>query len=48
VRLAELVDHYIPLRCGGTDAEENLVSMCAKCHARKTRDDRRKYKEYWG
>lgn len=45
-RIAELVDHYIPLVAGGTHGSENLVSMCRACHAKKTADDMRKYRQY--
>lgn len=44
--MAQMVDHYIPLVAGGTHADENLVSMCLVCHARKTADDLRKYQQY--
>jgi 5-methylcytosine-specific restriction protein A len=30
------VDHIIALAKGGTDAEENLQGLCARCHSRKT------------
>jgi len=38
-----MVDHYIPLRAGGTSDPENLVSMCWRCHGKKTEADKRKY-----
>lgn len=38
------VDHVIPRKEGGTDAENNLQSLCHACHSRKTaREDGR-----WG
>ncbi len=30
------VNHKIPRRRGGTDAESNLQGMCLSCHSRKT------------
>ncbi|MGH8626453.1 MAG: HNH endonuclease [Gammaproteobacteria bacterium] len=30
------VDHIIPKRRGGADAENNLQGLCGPCHARKT------------
>jgi 5-methylcytosine-specific restriction protein A len=33
------VDHIVPLFKGGTDAWANLQSLCAQCHADKTRED---------
>lgn len=33
---AEEVDHIIPLRQGGTNADGNLQALCRACHARKT------------
>jgi 5-methylcytosine-specific restriction protein A len=34
--LAHEVDHIVPLVKGGTNAEENLQSLCRTCHQRKT------------
>jgi len=31
--LASCVDHIIPIRDGGTDARDNLQSLCATCHS---------------
>lgn len=31
----EEVHHIIPLREGGKHSEENLISLCRSCHARK-------------
>lgn len=33
------VDHILPLRSGGTHADENLQSLCKRCHSRKTRSE---------
>lgn len=33
---ASQVDHIVPLRKGGTNAQENLQSLCHSCHSRKT------------
>lgn len=30
------VDHIMPLRAGGTNAYENLQTLCKSCHSRKT------------
>lgn len=30
--LAQVVDHIVPKREGGTDARENLQPLCAPCH----------------
>ena len=30
------VAHILPLARGGTDDEENLQTLCASCHSRKT------------
>ena len=47
VRLAELVDHYIPLAVGGTHDMEGLVSMCRSCHGLKTEQDKVKYPQVY-
>jgi 5-methylcytosine-specific restriction protein A len=39
VRLADELDHIIPLFMGGTDTEDNLQPLCTDCHARKTADE---------
>ncbi|MBW7903016.1 MAG: HNH endonuclease [Rhodocyclaceae bacterium] len=36
VTTATQVDHITPKSDGGTDAEDNLQSICADCHAAKT------------
>ena len=36
------VDHIKPLEEGGTDAEENLQTLCESCHGRKTREEQRR------
>lgn len=47
LRLATLVDHIHPLVAGGLTLDEsNLQSLCAKCHAAKTAEDRAKYPVY--
>ena len=38
-RRAELVDHILPIRRGGTNDERNLQALCRSCHAKKTRRD---------
>ncbi len=39
-RLADLVDHIVPIMDGGAVLdEENLQSLCTACHARKTQAD---------
>ncbi|WP_084021610.1 HNH endonuclease [Mycobacterium avium] len=30
------VDHVVPQHLGGTDDDENLISLCPECHARRT------------
>lgn len=30
------VHHIIPVRDGGSDAEENLLGLCKSCHSRRT------------
>lgn len=37
---ATQVDHITPKRDGGTDASDNLQSLCATCHSRKTQAGR--------
>ena len=39
VRLAQEVDHIVPLSQGGTDAFENLQGLCKACHAEKTAEE---------
>ena len=36
------VDHIQPLALGGTNGLSNLQALCVRCHARKTRGQRRK------
>jgi 5-methylcytosine-specific restriction protein A len=36
VRLAEEVDHIIPLSKGGTYDRSNLQGLCRECHEKKT------------
>lgn len=33
------VDHIINVKAGGTDEDSNLVTLCARCHAAKTRTE---------
>lgn len=30
------VDHQIPKKAGGDDSEENLQTLCIRCHLKKT------------
>lgn len=39
VTAATQVDHVQPLFKGGTDADDNLQSLCDPCHDEKTRED---------
>jgi 5-methylcytosine-specific restriction protein A len=39
---ATQVDHIIPKAQGGTDHPENLQSLCAPCHSRKTQQERQR------
>lgn len=41
VAQATEVDHIIPLEQGGSNDEINLQSLCAPCHAEKTRQEQR-------
>lgn len=36
------VDHRLPLEEGGTDADENLQTLCIACHGVKTRGEQRR------
>jgi 5-methylcytosine-specific restriction protein A len=40
---AQLVDHIVPKRAGGTDDGSNLQSLCRRCHDAKTRRDAATY-----
>lgn len=40
---AAIVDHVLPIRCGGDHREANLQSLCRSCHAKKTTLDKRRY-----
>jgi 5-methylcytosine-specific restriction protein A len=40
VRVAEEVDHVIPLENGGTYALANVQPLCKPCHSIKTAQDR--------
>lgn len=42
--IAVEVDHFIPLKDGGTDRVTNLQPICSECHQDKTR---RENKERW-
>ena len=35
------VDHIRPRRDGGSDAEDNLQSLCHSCHSKKTASDQK-------
>ena len=37
VRVADEVDHILPLSMGGTDTADNRQSLCIECHKAKTR-----------
>lgn len=39
MRLADEVDHIIPLAKGGKDIDENTQNLCRSCHDKKTRKD---------
>ena len=39
VSQATVRDHIIPLREGGTDAEENCQAVCQRCHDLKTAEE---------
>lgn len=47
MKAADMVDHRVPLRAGGTHAEENRESMCWSCHAKKTARDRELYPDLY-
>jgi 5-methylcytosine-specific restriction protein A len=36
-RLADEVDHIVPLDAGGSDEDDNVRSLCRPCHAARTR-----------
>lgn len=36
------VDHAVPLEDGGTDDDDNLRTLCERCHGRKTRAEQRR------
>ena len=40
------VDHIVPLAQGGSDAMENLQSLCHECHKQKTCQERLNNKNY--
>jgi 5-methylcytosine-specific restriction protein A len=40
--LAEVRDHIVPLTEGGTDAPENVQSLCSSCHQAKTQIESRR------
>jgi 5-methylcytosine-specific restriction enzyme A len=43
---AEVIDHIVPIRCGGSSDEDNTQSLCRKCHALKTASDMKFYGAY--
>lgn len=34
------VHHIVPIELGGTNEDDNLVSLCAPCHQRRTNEQR--------
>jgi 5-methylcytosine-specific restriction protein A len=40
ITTASEVDHILPKAKGGTDDDDNLQSICKKCHAEKTITDK--------
>jgi hypothetical protein len=36
IKVAETIDHIIPLAFGGSDVDENVQALCEECHAHKT------------
>lgn len=47
VRLADMVDHILPLAAGGSHGDENLQSLCWSDHALKTAEDKAKYPQVY-
>jgi 5-methylcytosine-specific restriction enzyme A len=42
----EIVDHILPVREGGTNDAENLMTLCRRCHGAKTSKDFTTYQSY--
>ena len=42
VRIAQEIDHRVPLAEGGQDVEDNLQPLCKRCHAAKTERERKR------
>lgn len=40
------LDHVVPRWRGGSNARENRQTLCANCHALKTRDDLEDWRKY--
>lgn len=40
VKLAEELDHIIPLHKGGTDTDDNRQGLCHECHTEKSKNER--------
>ena len=40
-RLAEEIDHILPLSRGGTNERKNLQCLCGPCHGQKTAFEKR-------
>lgn len=38
-RIADEVDHIVPLDHGGKDEDDNTQNLCRSCHDKKTRKD---------
>lgn len=44
-KMAQCVDHIIPIAEGGTDDRHNLQALCNQCHSKKTRREQMRYAE---
>ena len=41
-RVAQVLDHIVPLADGGTDTPENRQGLCVECHTVKTAAENRR------